>query len=106
MVEGPTAALQFSAIERTTVVAETQNGLSWLGARHPTQPITWRWDIDIVRLTVAAHTAPDNESRFRDPALAALGFGPGQAGAHAYAEDLRTRLSTNWTYGVFFRSTR
>ena len=102
IVEGPTAALQFSATERTTVVAETQNGLSWLGARHPTTPVTWRWDIDVLRLDVAANApAADNESRFRDPALAALGFGAGHAGARAYAEDLRTRLGTNWAYVAF-----
>ncbi len=102
IVEGPTAALQFSATERTTVVAETQNGLSWLGARHPTTPVTWRWDIDVLRLDVAANApAADNESRFRDPSLAALGFGAGHAGARAYAEDLRTRLGTNWAYVAF-----
>ena len=103
IVEGPTAALQFSAAEQATVVAETQNGLSWLGARHPTQPVTWRWDIDVVRLDVAADApASDNEARFRDPALAALGFGAGHAGARAYAEDLRRRLGTNWAYVAFF----
>ena len=102
MVEGPTAALRFSAAERTTVVAETQNGLTWLGGRHPSTPITWRWDIDIIRLTVAANApAADNETRFRDPALDALGFGPGHAGARAYAESLRTQLRTDWAYVAF-----
>jgi hypothetical protein len=103
IVEGPTAALQFSADERTTVVAETQNGLTWLGSRHPTQPITWRWDIHVLRLDVAANaTATDNEARFRDPALAALGFGAGHAGCRAYAESLRTRFGTNWAFVAFF----
>ena len=103
IVEGPTQALQFSAAERTTVVAETQNGLTWLGGRHPSRPVTWHWDIDVVRLDVAADApAADNETRFRDPALAALGFGSGHAGSRAYAEDLRARLGTNWAYVAFF----
>ena len=103
IVEGPTAALQFSAAERSTVVAETQNGLSWLGARHPSRPVTWRWDIQVVRLTVTANApAADNETRFRDPALAAIGFGGGHAGARAYAEALRSRLGTDWAYVAFF----
>jgi hypothetical protein len=103
IVEGPTAALQFSDAERTTVVAETQNGLSWLGSRHPVRPVVWRWDIDVVRLNVAANAAAsDNEARFRDPALANLGFGAGLAGCRAYGADLRQRLGTDWAYVAFF----
>ena len=103
IVEGPTAALQFSAAERATVVAETQNGTTWLGGRHPVRPVVWRWDIDVVRLTVTADpAAADLEARWRDPAMAALGFGPGLAGVRAYAEDLRRRLGTDWAYVAFF----
>ncbi|CAN5613186.1 hypothetical protein BH24ACT14_BH24ACT14_03400 [soil metagenome] len=103
IVEGPTPDLQFSPAQRATIVAETQNGLSWLGAQNPSGAVTWHWDINVVALTVPA-TAPasDNESRFRDPALAELGFGAGHAGARAYAEDLRTRLGTDWAYVAFF----
>lgn len=103
MVEGPTEALQFSTAERTTVTAETQNGLTWLGARHPSRPVLWRWDIHVVRLDVQIDDpATDAESRFRDPALAALGFGPGATGARAYAQALRTRLGTDWAFVAFF----
>lgn len=103
MVEGPTAALQFSEAERTTVVAETQNGLTWLGSRHPVRPVVWRWDINVIRLNVAANAAAsNNEARFRDPALAQLGFGAGLAGCRAYAEALRTRLGTDWAFVAFF----
>ena len=103
IVEGPSADLQFSAEQRATIVAETQNGLSWLGAQNPSGAVTWHWDINVVRLTVPG-TAPasDNESRFRDPALAALGFGAGHAGSRAYAESLRTRLGTDWAFVAFF----
>lgn len=103
IVEGPTAALQFSAAERATVVAETQNGATWLGGQHPVRPVTWRWDIDVVRLAVTADPdAADLEARWRDPAMAALGYGAGMAGVAAYAEDLRRTLRTDWAYVAFF----
>lgn len=103
IVEGPNAALQFSANERTTVVAETQNGATWLGGRHPVRPVVWRWDIDIVRVNVTADpNAPDLEGRWRDPAMAALGYGAGLAGVRAYATDLRQRLRTDWAFVAFF----
>ena len=35
IVEGPNANLKFSAAERTKVVAEVQNGLSWLATQNP-----------------------------------------------------------------------
>ncbi|MGH9290191.1 MAG: hypothetical protein ACRD0V_18170, partial [Acidimicrobiales bacterium] len=68
LVEGPTAALQFDPTERAKVVAETQNGATWLGGRHPVQPVTWRWDIDVIRISVAADpNAADLEALWRDP---------------------------------------
>jgi hypothetical protein len=38
IVEGPTAALKFSQAERTKVVAEVQNGLSWLATQNSRWP--------------------------------------------------------------------
>ncbi|HET6832636.1 MAG TPA: hypothetical protein VFH30_02115 [Acidimicrobiales bacterium] len=103
LVEGPTAALQFDATDRTKVVAETQNGATWLGGRHPVQPVTWSWDIDVIRVDASADpNAADLEARWRDPAMAALGYGSGLAGVRAYAEDLRRQLGTDWAYITFF----
>jgi hypothetical protein len=103
LVEGPTAALQFDATERAKVVAETQNGTSWLGGRHPVQPVSWHWDIDVIRVDVAADpNAADLEALWRDQAMAALGYGPGLGGVQAYAEDLRRQLGTDWAYVTFF----
>jgi hypothetical protein len=42
------------------------------------------------------------EALWLDPALKALKFGPGVDGARAYAESLRSRLATKWTYVAFF----
>jgi hypothetical protein len=103
LVEGPTAALQFDPTERAKVVAETQNGATWLGGRHPVQPVTWRWDIDVLRINVAADpNAADLEALWRDPAMAALGYGSGLGGVRGYAEDLRRQLGTDWAYVTFF----
>jgi hypothetical protein len=103
VVEGPTTALQFDATERAKVVAETQNGATWLGGRHPVQPVTWRWDIDVIRVDAAPDpSAADLEAHWRDPAMAALGYGPGLAGVQAYAEDLRHQQGSDWAYVTFF----
>jgi hypothetical protein len=103
IVEGPTSDLQFTNAQRAKIVAETQNGLSWLGSQNPAAPVAWSWDVRNVRINVAADApAADNEARFRDPALGVLGFGPGFAGVTAYAESLRTRFRTDWAYVAFF----
>jgi len=109
IVEGPTAALQFTQAERTNAVAEVQNGLTWLGSLVlPTtiSRVTWVYDIQTVALTVnpnpADTTWEQREARWRDPALDDLGFDPGQAGVQAYVEDLRTRLGTDSAYCGFF----
>ena len=109
IVEGPNANLKFSDAERTKVVAEVQNGLSWLATQNP-EGIVFKYDIKIV--TVNVQPGPDTltfdqkETRWRDPAMQQLGFATGMAGVTAYAEKLRTNLGTLWTYCAFFTSTR
>ena len=74
LVEGPTAALQLSAAERTKVVAEVQNGLSWYATRNPAAELTFSYDIQIVRLAPPANpSASDLEAVWRNPTMAALG---------------------------------
>jgi hypothetical protein len=106
IVEGPTAALQFSAAERTQVVAEVQNGLTWLATQDPTANVSWSYDIQIITLQVqpgpANLTFDQKEALWRDPAMATLGYGAGLAGVQDYIEDLRTNLSTQWSYCGFF----
>ena len=103
IVQGPTAALQFTAAERTKVVAEVQNGLGFLSAANPLAGISFTYDIRNVTLTVPANpSAPDLEGLWRNPTMAALGFSANWAGVSAYIESLRTRFRTRWTYCVFF----
>lgn len=105
IVEGPNASLKFSQAERTKVVAEVQNGLSWLATQNP-EGLVFKYDIKIVTLNVQPGadtlTFDQKETRWRDPAMQQLGFGTGMAGVSAYVEKIRTNLGTNWTYCAFF----
>lgn len=103
IVEGPTAGLKFSAAERTKVVAEVQNGLGWYASAAPRAGLSFHYDVHVVPLTVAPDpNAGDLEGRWRDPALAALGYPAGGNGVLQYAEHLRSSLGTRWTYVAFF----
>jgi hypothetical protein len=106
IVEGPTNNLRFSSAERTKVVAEVQNGLSWLGSRSSPAGVTWIYDIRIVTLTVQPGPANESfdqkEARWRDPAMAQLGQPAGMGGVQSYIENLRSSLGTNWAYCAFF----
>jgi hypothetical protein len=106
MVEGPTANLQFSQAERTKVVAEVQEGLTWLGRQDPRASVTWAYDIKTVRVNVA----PNNnltgyeplEGLWRNPAMAQLGFSPDFNGVRNYVASIRTSLGTRWGYVGYF----
>ena len=104
VVEGPTAALRFSEAERTTVVAEVQNGLGWLASRRPDQRITWTYDIQVHVL--GTPDGPPSEARWRDPALVRMGYAPGVAGVAAYVRDLRRALGTEHGFCAFFTKYR
>lgn len=105
IVEGPNANLKFSAAERTKVVAEVQNGLSWLATQSP-EGIVFKYDIKIVTLNVQPGASTldsgQKEALWRDPAMQQLGFATGMAGVSAYVEQIRTNLGTTWTYCAFF----
>jgi hypothetical protein len=103
VVQGPTAALQFTDAEFTKVIAEVQNGLSWYATTNPVAGISFSYDIQNVGLSIAADpNAADLEAHWRDPAMGAIGFSADWAGVTAYIEDLRSRFGTRWTYCVFF----
>jgi hypothetical protein len=106
IVDGPTAALKFTAAERVKVVAEVQNGLGWLGAQSSPTGIRWVYDVRVVSITARPQSSDDTlakkEARFRDPALKEMGFGTGLSGAQAYVDALRKSKQTNWAYCAFF----
>jgi hypothetical protein len=103
IVQGPTAALQFSEAERTKVVAEVQNGLGFYATANATAGISFAYDIQDVTLSIQADpAAPDLEAHWRDPAMGAIGFSADWNGVRDYVEDLRDRFGTRWTYCAFF----
>ena len=103
IVNGPTAATRFTAAEQTTVVAEVQAGLGWLGSYNPWAGVSWSYDIRPVTITTqTTAAASDNESRWRDPAVGQLGFQQNWNGVLDYVRWLRTDRRTNWAYCIFF----
>ncbi|MBN1149257.1 MAG: hypothetical protein JXA78_18495 [Anaerolineales bacterium] len=104
IVEGPTEDLKFSDDQRAKVVAEVQNGLSWLATLEPKANVSWSYDIQIVTLDVAPANLPKTEleAHWRDPAMGKLGYGGGLNNVLAYVQDLRSRLATRWGYCAFF----
>jgi hypothetical protein len=106
IVEGPTADLQFSDAERAKVVAEVQEGLTWLGSREPRASITWAYDIHTVRVNAAPNPALSGyeplESLWRNPAMQQLGFSADFQGVRDYAASIRTSLGTRWGYAAYF----
>jgi len=105
IVDGPQSQLKFSGQERIKVVAEVQNGLSWLAGQAPARDVTWVHDIKTITSNAAetqsGTTYEDFEAPWRDAALASLGYGPGLAAVGQYTRDLRTRLGTDWAYLIF-----
>ncbi len=103
IVNGPTAATQFTAAERTKIVAEVQAGAGWLAGFNRWAGVSFSYDVRNVSIATQPNaTATDNESRFRDPAVAALGFQANWNGVSDYVNWLRADRHTNWGYCVFF----
>jgi hypothetical protein len=103
IVNGPTAATQFTAAERVKVVAEVQAGLTWLGTQNPAAGVSWHYEINNVSITTATNaTAASDEERWRDPAMGQLGHTQNWQGVLDYVTAMRKRLSTRWAYCVFF----
>jgi hypothetical protein len=105
IVDGPIPELMIEDAERTNLVAEVQNGLTWLGSRGA-QAVTWIYDFRRVILSVLPDpgdtTLGLKEARWRDPAMVQLGFEASAAGVVAYVESLRADFDANSAYCVFF----
>jgi hypothetical protein len=106
MVEGPTSNLQFSSDEKTKIVAEVQEGLTWLGTQEPRASITWSYDIHTVRVNVQPDPSLSGyepmEAHWRNPAMAQLGFASNFQGVRDYVASIRNSLGTRWGYVAYF----
>src|SRR3954470_21242392 len=78
MVDGPTPDLQFTPDERTKVVAEVQEGLTWMAHLDARAGVSYSYDIRNVQIDRAPDPAKSGyeplESHWRDPAMMKLGF--------------------------------
>lgn len=104
IVSGP-GGLALTKDEQVQIVAEIQNGLSWLGAQSPAKDVTFIHQIDPVSVT--AQDNPNGgdyeacERPFRDDALRQLGFAAGAAGISAYNRKLQQNTGANFCYCAF-----
>ncbi len=99
-VNGPTAAVQMVASERTKVAAEIQEGYAWLAAANPSAHLSFTVETHTVNITVA-DAAGLAEDTWRDAAMAALGYAAGGAGIAAMAREIRDRTHSRWGYVLF-----
>lgn len=106
IVDGPTPDLQFTDAERTKVVAEVQEGLTWLSTREPKAGVSFAYDIRPVAVTVKPNPNLTGyeplESLWRDPAMAKIGFAANFDGVKDYVKAIRSNLGTKWAYVGFF----
>ena len=106
IVEGPTANLQFTDAERAKVVAEVQEGLTWLAKQEPRASVTWSYDIRTVRVDVQPDLSLTGyeplEALWRNPAMGQLGFAQNFQGVRDYVGSIRTSLGTRWGYAAYF----
>jgi hypothetical protein len=88
MVSSTHPGLGLSDDEQLKIVAEVQNGLSWLGAQSPAQDVTWVYEIHSATVNVpdvtSGQTYEDFEAPWRDAALASLNLEPGLFGVRRY----------------------
>ena len=110
IVNGPDTDLKFSDTEKLHVVAEVQEGLSWLASLSAEAKVTWIYDLQDVNVQVLDNyplgSYEEMEAPWRDPALQTMGFTSGFTGIREYIEDLRTKLRTDWTFSAFFTKYR
>jgi hypothetical protein len=106
MVSGSTEPLALTRAEQTKIVAEVQNGLSWLAAQSPARDVTFVHDTHVV--TVTAQDNPNGgsfescERAWRDAALNALGYASGPRGVRDYVRRITTDLKARYGYCAFF----
>ena len=104
-VSGP-GTMSLSRSEQVHIVAQVQNGLSWLAAQSPAKDVTFVNDVRPVKVTSADVTGGTSfeqcERQWRDDALHALGHGAGMVGIDALVADLRASLRVRQVFVAFF----
>lgn len=112
IVSGP-GGLTMTADQQRTIVAEVQNGLSFLGGRAPARDVTFVYDIQIAQIATSDTTQAPNshnsiaaydhhEVPWRDAALAAIGHPGGLTGINQYIRSIKAGKNAQAAYCAFF----
>ncbi len=113
IVSGP-GQLAMTDAQRRKIVAEVQNGLSYLGGQAPARDVTFAYDIQLAQIDL-----PDTqgvppagmggndlyefyEGPWRDAALASIGYAAGGNGIRDYIRTIKTQKRAQAAYCAFF----
>ncbi|MFN3689153.1 hypothetical protein [Salinarimonas sp.] len=92
--------------EQAMILADVQNGLSFLAAESPAKDITFVHDTKVIDISTPAvgtkGSFEDAEAPWRDQALSRMNYSPGARGVAEYVADLRRRFRTELAFCAFF----
>ena len=101
----PGAGFEFSAAEKSTLMAEVMEGLSFLASAEPEAQVSFVYDWQDITVDVAVGNGSsyeDFEKPWRNAALRAMGFAASRQGSLAYVNALRLTRHTDWAYVAYF----
>lgn len=110
IVSGP-GALAMTDAHQQKIVAEVQNGLSFLGGQAPAKDVTFTYDIQVIQITTpdtAGHHPIGGdpydhfEAPWRDDALTSMGHLAGPPGIRNYIDAIKTSKRAQAAYCAFF----
>lgn len=113
LVSGP-GRLAMSSGQKQKIIAEIQNGLSYLGGAAPARDVTFVYDIKEPQIALPDTTGEPPagsgidaqyefyERPWRDGALAAMGFQPGGNGIRSYIRQIKAEKRAQAAYCCFF----
>ncbi|PIK71954.1 hypothetical protein CS379_16635, partial [Methylobacterium frigidaeris] len=110
IVSGP-GSLEMTDAQQQKIIAEVQNGLSFLGGQAPAKDVTFTYDIQVVQIatpdTAGQHPIGGDpyehfEAPWRDDALTSIGHPAGLSGIGSYIKAIRTSKRAQAAYCAFF----
>ncbi len=101
----PGLGLALSAAEKSQIMSEVLEGLTFLATADPDANVSfvqdWR-DITVSAAPGAGDDYEDFEAPWRNAALQAMGFAGSRSGSRVYVDSLRGNLHTDWAYVAYF----
>lgn len=100
----PSRSLDFTAAEKSVIMSEVLQGLTFLATLDPGANVSFVQDWHDITVTVAPGAGDDYEdfeAPWRNAALKEMGFAPSRSGSVAYVNALRSSKQTNWAYVAY-----